>query len=361
MTIKRRANSTAELDAENRKRECHHVSIIRVNSVDGDFLEDQQTAALDLSNISIESEVIETQSAIAAMADESQSSSPDTTSVPNETLKEILSTMKSIRNENVQLRKTILSLESKVTAIQCKLEQTAPHSPRTDRRREKSVPSNHEDRQHNGHSNPTTQPVPSNHQDQHQRPTANLSDKNLKYKVIPNWGKRFHFRRSQYKDCDKNLKQAAIYSGFVDSSEPYIPKKYRPKFARDEYDFKLSEKNSIQEMRTQIDRWIYYADTHDQKYRDVDRQMYDDLKRHRVKEERDYLQKLWEKEVKNAEEKAEKLNEKECEYMCHLPETDSYSGYVKSATTQSHPNGGFYKKTYYRNSKNQSRQSRPNE
>ena len=78
-----------------------------------------------------------------------------------------------------------------------------------------------------------------------------------------------------------------------------------------------------------------------------------------VKEERDYLQNLWEKEVKNAEEKAEKLNEKECEHMCHLPETDSYSGYVESATKRSHPNGGFYKRTYYNNSRNQSRKRDP--
>ena len=56
-----------------------------------------------------------------------------------------------------------------------------------------------------------------------------------------------------------------------------------------------------------------------------------------------------EKEVKAAEEKTDRLNEKELEFLNTLPETDPYDGYVEEAVNRSHNNGGFYKRHYYRN------------
>ena len=344
MAPKRRAESTPELVTDPKRP---HVSIIRINSDVPDELLNTSTgvmtlgADLDLSNISNDS-IFNTQDAMAAI----QNTAPpvDMVRVPRDMLKEILDHVQSLKTEVTMLKDLVTTLDTKVTSYQQKAPVT--QLPSSNQTRQPPVSTSHTtSSQHSTPAAGTSNNIPT--------VRSGRSDPNLKLKVIPDWGKRFHLRRDYYRSHDKNLKQAAIYSGFLEGPEPYIPKKYRPKFARDEYDYKLSEQISIQEMRTQVDKWVYYADLSHQKYTDLDEQILQDLKKHRVVHERDCLINLWKTEVTTAEQKGESLNDKELDFMCKLPETDSYSGYVQSVTHTSRRQGGFYKKRYYsRNSRN---------
>lgn len=246
--------------------------------------------------------------------------------LPLKVLNDIFEKLTTIQEENKVLKETICTVQRKVDNIDTKIDMRASSS--STLTASPSEPfSNVNQRSSSPHINPP--------------PTTN--DKNLKHKVIPNWGKRFHFRRNQYRNADKNLKQAAIYSGFLEENQPYVPKKFRPKFWRDEYDFKLMEKNSLQEMETQKSRWLYYADVSTDKYKDVDAQIIRDLNKHPNPIERDYLLELWKKETSTAEHRAETMNERELVFMSELPKRDPYSGFVESARK-----GNHYKRNYYR-------------
>ena len=111
-------------------------------------------------------------------------------------------------------------------------------------------------------------------------------------------------------------------------------------------------------MATQKERWLYYAELSSEKYKEVDKQMMDDIKKHRVPHERTYLTKLWQEEVQTSEHKAEKQNDRELDELSTLQASDPYSGYVQSATSESHPNGGFYKRRYYSNRQQGNRSQR---
>ena len=190
--------------------------------------------------------------------------------------------------------------------------------------------------------NPLTRQPPRHHQQ-----PADIEQ--LKVKVVPNWGRRFAFRRREYKNMDKNLKRAQIYEQFLnEEGGVYIVKKSRPKFAKNIQDYKLAESLSIHEMRTQVERWKVYAGESKHKFEDVDNQLYNLITKHNVVGERDVLLNKWSEEVRSAENKAQVMNQKELEFIYNLPNTDPYSGFIASASDHRPNNRGFYKKDFYR-------------
>ena len=131
--------------------------------------------------------------------------------------------------------------------------------------------------------------------------------------------------------------------------DPYIPKKHRPRFARDPFDYRIAEENSIQQMKTQVKKWTHYADISRNKCNTVDHQVYDLLNQHPVQHEKEALIRRWGVEVKAAEEKAVAKNLRELDSYINLTTTDPYTGYVAAAMTPRANNGGFYKRNYYNN------------
>ena len=177
----------------------------------------------------------------------------------------------------------------------------------------------------------------------------------LKRNVLPSWGSKFNYRRREYKNFNKNQREAEIYKSFLSSAQgQYIPKKYRPKFARDMVDYKLAEADSVQLMHTQCKRWERYAKTSFDKCMDVDNQVYHLIDNHPVSEEKAILLKLWDDEVRAAQAKSTAMNDKEIAFLLNLPTSDPYSGFLENVASQER---GFYKKQYY-NNRNQDK--RPN-
>ena len=325
-----------------------HISVLNINLRSPN---NKEAEDLNLSNVSdisnSNTSFSSTVSALINMGDIDPESNPNPEPsnniipVQHSTLLEILNKLNTIQAENRDLKKTVKTLEDKIDNYH-KLVIDTPdsqgsQSAQNDRRFVKAKRS-----------------IPSSSNDSH----PIIDDKELKLKV-PNWGKRFHQRRNQYRNCDKNLKHAAIYSDFLDAPQPYIPKKYRPKFSRDEFDFRLGEKNSIHEMKTQKERYLYFAECSDHKYKEIDKQMELDINSVVNPRYRERLSNLWKQEVSVAEEKAEKLNEKELDFLGKLPETDPYNGFVQAATNSRNHNGGFYKRNFYNRNSSSSVQDRP--
>lgn len=328
--LKRRGSTLSDREVNVVKKP--HVSVLELE-VSGGRIKSTDMNLSNVSDISLVGSGVfdDTGDAIANMGD----SQPDAISVPHSTLKEILNQLKYIKAENAELRKNVVSLESKIDTLNTKLicqNDEVPNNPE---------PSN---------SATGRKLIKAKRSILPQNPVAptQVSDTELKSKVN-NWGKRFHQRRNNYRNCDKNLKHAAIYSEFLEGQKPYIPKKFRPRFARDKFDFNLAERNSIHEMQIQKERYLYFAELADQKFRQIDEQMISEINGLNDRVVSDRLKKLWDKEVKIAEEKTDRLNEKELEFLSKLPETDPYDGYVEEAVNGRHHNGGFYKRNYYRN------------
>ena len=339
-TTKRLHHSIICIGTETRAMAATQGSIITISRENGDSITHLNTSH-NSSTFSEEPATTETATQAAIMTiGENENHPPQMVSVPLQILTEILDEVKSIKQENKDLKQAMVDLKLEVRNIGSK--RDPPNTTRT-----------------TGHA--TNQGTSANTQrqtPQAQPNSGNINIQHLKEKIVPNWGKKYHYRRNQYRNCDKNLKQAAVFSGFLDNENKYIPKKYRPKFSRDEYDYKLSEKNSIQEMTTQKERWKYYADLSKNNVQSVDQQVNHAISQHPIKQERDILTKKWKDEVATAEKKAEDLNVKELKHMCDLPTSDPYSGFV-AASREPQQNGGFYKRNYYRSTyTNRSHQNR---
>lgn len=243
--------------------------------------------------------------------------------------------IKTLREDNVYLK---IKLDGLTTEIRSKTCDCTNSSGST------SVPPVSVNNRDTGHS--SNAPVIN-------RPT--LDPNSLKQQVVPNWGRKFNYRRKQYKNYDKNKKRAELYRQFIDEESPtglYIVKSLRPKFASDLRDYKIAEQLSINSMETQAKRWEGYADQAKNNIKSVDRQVSDLIKLHNIEEEKSMLLTKWESEIKNAEEKANNMNDSELEFMKNMPQTDPYSGYVESVSESRPNNRGFYKRHYYGARKN---------
>ena len=255
-------------------------------------------------------------------------------SVPSNILENILTQLQDMKNDNVFLKEKLLTVEAKLSDM--KTEMTN----KTTCKCKGPIPSN-------STSNSNT----SENRSFSSVTTTNLTpDLNtLKQTVIPNWGRRFNYRRKQFKNMDKNYKRAEIYQNFLSSeSGLYIVKRSRPKFASDLKDYKLAEQLSIQEMKVQAERWSGYAENSKKNVASVDQQVKDLISSHPVEEQRETLKKQWEKEVTQSENKAMEMNTNELEFMVNMPESDPYEGYVESVGNQRFNNRGFYKRDFYR-------------
>ena len=258
------------------------------------------------------------------------------TSVPTSELSEILTLVRQLTSDNLvlkqQLQEVNFKFDNYIQSTAQVTTQSTAHSPAS-----LFIPNS----ESAAVGAPINQPKP-----------ANLDQ--LKIKVVPNWGRRFGFRRREYKNMDKNFKRSQIYEQFLNEEGGlYIVKRSRPKFAKNAQDYKLAESLSEHEMKIQSDRWNAYAEESRHKFLDVDNQIYNLINKHSVPSERELLLSKWAEEVKIAENKAQVMNQKELAFMINLPSTDPYSGFVASAADHRPNNRGFYKKDYYRGRKPQ--------
>ena len=271
-------------------------------------------------------------------------STSSTVSVPVNVLNSILISLESLKNDNKDLKITVAEIKSELKNNRCTC---------------KTSDESYSSRASSDVSNATNNIISS------QIPLPKAKDiKDLKLELVPDWGRKFNYRRKQFKNLDKNLRRAEIYKNFLsDPDNIYIVKRSRPKFASDIRDFRLAEKLSIEEMQVQIKRWEGYAEQSRKNIDSVDLQVYNLVGKHEIEEERGKLTRQWGSEVRTAETKAAELNINELQFMIDLPNTDPYKGFVDSVKEHRPQNRGWYKRDYYKhqrlNTSNYSRQDSP--
>ena len=276
-----------------------------------------------------------------------------TVAVPVRILEGILSSLSDIKKDNADLRNNVNKLLDDNQYLKIKLDDLTTET-RLNKCMCKDI------NKTNSYANKTQSASSTNENVHTSTRTTNTSGAttdtmNLKQQVVPNWGRKFNFRRKQFKNYDKNRKRADIYRKFINEESTdglYIVKSLRPKFASDMRDYKLAEQLSIQSMKTQASRWEGYADQAKINIQSVDKQVSDLIKMHSNEAEKSVLEKKWENETKQAEEKAMVMNDNELEFMRNMPISDPYNGYVESVSEQRPNNGGFYKRHYYGSRRN---------
>ena len=276
---------------------------------------------------------------------EIQNDSPTLVTVPATFLNEILQSLKDLKAEITvihDLKSELANIRNDVkSGCKCKANSTANHSD-------------------NNNAYTGTRPKTNNSvANQHYETQVRGDLGQLKVNLVPDWGRKFHYRRRQYKNMDKNLRRSEIYKNFLnDRNGVYIVKRSRPKFASDFRDYKIAENLSIKEMEVQIKRWEGYADQSRKNIDSVDLQVYNAINKHRIEDECRKLTQQWNKETKAAENKAAELNINELQFMLDLPTSDPYEGFKESVNNERPNNRGWYKKDYYRN-KSRHNQSNP--
>ena len=276
-----------------------------------------------------------------------------TVAVPVRILEGILSSLSDIKKDNADLRNNFNKILDDNEYLKIKLDELTTET-RLNKCMCKDI------NKTNSYANRTQSASSTNENVDTSTRTTNTSGAttdtmNLKQQVVPNWGRKFNFRRKQFKNYDKNRKRADIYRKFINEESTdglYIVKSLRPKFASDMRDYKLAEQLSIQSMKTQASRWEGYADQAKINIQSVDKQVSDLIKMHSNEAEKSVLEKKWENETKQAEEKAMVMNDNELEFMRNMPISDPYTGYVESVSEPRPNNGGFYKRHYYGSRRN---------
>ena len=174
----------------------------------------------------------------------------------------------------------------------------------------------------NTQTNPGSSNIPRNSD----KPIPEISLE-TKEKIIPNWGKIFHKRRTTYrKHCWSKLK-AEIYDGFVNRDSVYIPPKFRPHYARDEEDYKEEEEISILRVKKEVRLMKKDAENHKKNYEHIDQKMYNHIEQTAKDPMKTKLLELWSKEVSDAEPMGEKLAEQNLAFVLEQPEKEPYLGY----------------------------------
>ena len=147
---------------------------------------------------------------------------------------------------------------------------------------------------------------------------------------IPIWKGKFHKRRMAYKQMYYNRAKAKILKDHIDSDQPYILKKHRPKFAYSGEDYidrlEVSKALQIQESKSLNNSSKKHQDT----ITAIDREIEDCIsKTPGNPQQKEELRKLWKKEVSVATTTSERMVSDNIRYMKELPKTAPFTGFVE--------------------------------
>ena len=148
-----------------------------------------------------------------------------------------------------------------------------------------------------------------------------------KQRVLPNWRQLFFKRRDEYKREFKNRSKAEIYDRYKEMN--YLPRKFRPKFARSLEEFKVKEKASFETLEATKRCCVLDADQAKHNYNSIDSQVIRKIQDESYNdEEQRLLINQWRKEVHDAEPKAKEICYREITYLNNLPYTEEYNGFI---------------------------------
>lgn len=192
------------------------------------------------------------------------------------------------------------------------------------------------------HQNPTLR---------RQRNSHHLTPLAKKETVVPNWGHKFHKRRSEYRRHYHSLKKAEIITDFITNEKVYIIKKHRPNFSRVKEEYMIKERMSIHAMQVERDILLLNAEKAKANYEKIDSEIYNTIMKHDVEKERDDLVQQWGKEVQDAQLKGEFLCKHTLDFYSKLPETQPYLGYIEPTqnTSVKYNNNNQHMDDYYEN------------
>ena len=148
-----------------------------------------------------------------------------------------------------------------------------------------------------------------------------------KLRVLPTWRQLFFRRRDEFKREFRNRSKAEIYEKYRELK--YLPKKFRPKFARTQEEFNVKEEAAFTALDTSKRVCVLDADQAKSNYMAIDNEAVKQIRDSGIDaEEKTFLEQLWIKEVTNAEERGKTLCYKEITYMNNLPYNEEYYGYI---------------------------------
>ena len=146
--------------------------------------------------------------------------------------------------------------------------------------------------------------------------------------IVPNWGSKFHQRRSEFKKEYNLVEKAKIIKSFVEGDEIYITRKHRVNMYNSKEEFKLKERLAATSMVMEADLDIYNATRHKEAYLKIDQEVYSLIDAsNESPDKKDNLKKRWDSECKKAETKAKDLCRRGINFMSSLPTEYPYEGY----------------------------------
>ena len=162
-----------------------------------------------------------------------------------------------------------------------------------------------------------------------------------KDRVLPNWRQLFFRRRDEYKREYWNRSKAQIYEKYKNSK--YLPRKYRPKFARTLEEYKVKEEAAFKSLDADRQCCILDADQAFWNWSAADEEALNLISENSVNEEEvNLLQTKWKKETSETEPKGRHLCQREIKWMENLPKTDVYKGFEGLQEVYNEPNSYNY-------------------
>ena len=154
-----------------------------------------------------------------------------------------------------------------------------------------------------------------------------------KHRVLPNWRQLFFKRRDEFKREFKNKAKAEIYEHYKEIK--YLPRKFRPKFARSQEEYNVKEKAAFDSLEATRRVCLLDAEQAHQNYTSIDSEALAKIQQASYStNECQMLESQWRRETCEAEPKAKEVCYREITFMNNLPYSDEYNGYVDLSQTR---------------------------